>query len=149
LDFVARDIIEDASLYEFDFIAYDNFLIADFESEVDQAGGSLPLVDHPQGWNKRKRDAPDGSEISLWMPGSIDAAETLILESRLRVHVNPALRSAVMSVALDTSPAELHRFMKHKATARIDMAVALVMAIGAATAREQVASTDEMDLVWL
>ena len=72
------------------------------------------------------------------MPGSIDMLETLILERRIRIHVNPALRSAVASATFDTSAAELHRFTKAKATARIDMAVALAMAVGAATARDRV-----------
>lgn len=136
LDFVARDLLHDAECFDFDFVAYDNFLIADFEGEVDEMGGELPLVDHPQGWSKRKRELADGTEIELWMPGSIDMLETLILERRIRVHVNPALQSAVMSAAFETSPADLRRFTKQKATARIDMVVALAMAVGAATARE-------------
>jgi phage terminase large subunit-like protein len=135
LDFVARDLLADAEMFDFDFVAYDNFLIADFEGEVDELGGELPLVDHPQGWSKRKRELADGTEIELWMPGSIDMLETLILEKRIRVHVNPALQTAVMSATFDTSPADLRRFTKQKATARIDMVVALAMAVGAATAR--------------
>jgi phage terminase large subunit-like protein len=136
LDFVAQDLLDDAEAYDLDFVAYDNFLIADFEAIVGDMGGSLEMLDHPQGWNKRKRETPDGQEITLWMPGSIDELETLILEKRIRVHVNPALRSAVSSATFDRSPADLRRFTKHKATARIDMAVALAMAVGAATARE-------------
>jgi phage terminase large subunit-like protein len=143
LDFVARDLLGDAELFDFDFVAYDNFLIADFEGEVDELGGELPLVDHPQGWTKRKRELPDGTEVELWMPGSIDTLETLILEQRLRVHVNPALRAAVMSATFDTSPADLRRFTKQKSTARIDMVVALAMAVGAATARGEGAARPE------
>lgn len=144
LDFVARDILADAEMFDLDFVAYDNFLIADFEGEVDELGGELPLVDHPQGWSKRKRALADGTEIELWMPGSIDTLETLILEKRLRVHVNPALRTAVMSATFDTSPADLRRFTKHKATARIDMVVALAMAVGAATARGEGGETESV-----
>lgn len=136
LDFVAQDLLDDADAFDLDFVAYDNFLIADFEAVVGDMGASLPMLDHPQGWNKRKRETPDGEEITLWMPGSIDELETLILEGRIRVHVNPALRAAVSSATFDTSPADLRRFTKHKATARIDMAVALAMAVGAATARQ-------------
>jgi phage terminase large subunit-like protein len=135
LDFVARDLLADNERFEIDLAAYDNFLIADFEGEVDELGGELPLVDHPQGWTKRKRELRDGTEIELWMPGSVDQLETLILEERIRVHVNPALRSAVSSATFDTSPADLRRFTKQKAERRIDMAVALAMAVGAATAR--------------
>lgn len=132
LDFVAKDLLDDAERFGLELVAYDAFLIADFERELDEVGGALPLVDHPQGWNKRKRELGDGREIELWMPGSVDQLETLILEKRLRVHINPALRAAVASAAFDRSPADLRRFAKHRATARIDMAVALAMAVGAA-----------------
>jgi len=136
LDYIARDLMDDAAAFDLDFVAYDNFLIADFEAVLSDMGGELPMLDHPQGWNKRKRETPDGQEITLWMPGSVDELETLILEKRIRVHVNPALRSAVSSATFDRSPADLRRFAKHRATARIDMAVALAMAVGAATARD-------------
>jgi len=135
LDFVAQDLLDDAENYDLDFVAYDNYLIGDFEAILGDMGLSLPILDHPQGWNKRKRETEDGEEISLWMPGSVDELETLIMEGRIRVHINPALRSAVMSATFDRSPADLRRFTKHKATGRIDMAVALAMAVGAATAR--------------
>ena len=135
LDYVAQDLIEDSETFDLDFVAYDNFLIADFEAVVGDMGATLPMLDHPQGWNKRKREAPDGQEVTLWMPGSVDELETLIMERRIRVHVNPALRSAVSSATFDRSPADLRRFTKHKATGRIDMAVALAMAVGAATSR--------------
>ena len=141
LDFVAQDLLDDAAAFDLDFVAYDNFLIADFEAILGDMGAELPMLDHPQGWNKRKRTTADGQEITLWMPGSIDELETLILEGRLRVHVNPALRAAVSSATFDRSPADLRRFTKHKATARIDMAVALAMAVGAATARDFEASS--------
>lgn len=135
LDFVAVDLLQDADQFDLDFAAYDNYLIADFEAILGDMGASLPLLDHPQGWNKRKRETEDGEEIQLWMPGSVDELETLIMEKRIRVHVNPALRSAVFSATFDRSPADLRRFTKHKSTGRIDMAVALCMAVGAATAR--------------
>lgn len=135
LDFVAQHLLDDADTFELDFVAYDNYLIADFEAILGDMGATLPILDHPQGWNKRKRETEDGEEIQLWMPGSVDELETLIMEGRLRVHVNPALRSAVSSATFDRSPADLRRFTKQKATGRIDMAVALAMAVGAATAR--------------
>lgn len=135
LDFVAADLLDDAERFDLDFVAFDNYLIADFEATVEDMGGGLPMLDHPQGWNKRKRETADGEEIELWMPGSVDELETLIMEQRIRVHMNPALQSAVMSATFDRSPADLRRFTKHKATGRIDMAVALAMAVGAATAR--------------
>ena len=145
LDFVARDLLDDSDRFDLDFVAFDNYLIADFEATVGDMGGALPMLDHPQGWNKRKRETPDGDEVELWMPGSVDQLETLILERRIRVHMNPALQSAVMSATFDRSPADLRRFTKHKATGRIDMAVALAMAVGAATARGDSAPASPWD----
>lgn len=135
LDFIAHDLLEDAERFDLDFIAYDNYLIGDFEATLGDMGSSLPIADHPQGWAKRTRELHDGSDVVLWMPGSVDELETLIMERRIRVHINPALQTAVMSATFDRSPADLRRFTKHKATGRIDMAVALAMAAGAATAR--------------
>jgi phage terminase large subunit-like protein len=136
LDYVAQDLIDDSANFDLDFVAYDNYLIADFEGIVGDMGAELPMLDHPQGWTKRKRMTPDGVEVTLWMPGSVDELETLILEGRIRVHINPALRSAVASATFDRSPADLRRFTKQKASGRIDMAVALAMGVGAATARD-------------
>jgi phage terminase large subunit-like protein len=131
MDFVARDIAADADRFELQMVVYDQFLIADLKMELDTLGLEFPLVDHPQGWNKRKR-LVEGSEIELGMPWSVDALETLILERRLRVHVNPALRAAVASAEFERSPADLRRFTKVKSFRRIDMLVALTMGIGAA-----------------
>lgn len=125
-DFVAADIVDMAQRCDVQAISYDRYLIRHFEAALDETGATLPVVEHPQGTNRRK-DSP------LWMPGSIDMLEDLILERRLRIEVNPALRSAVAGARFWTSPAGLRRFEKQKATQRIDLAVAAAMAIGAAT----------------
>lgn len=126
LDFVARDVVEDSQAYELRAVAYDVWLVKRFQEELDLIGASLPTVEHPQGFNRRKSS-------NLSMPDSITAFEKLILEKRLRVKINPALRSAIMSAQFDESPAGLRRFSKQRATGRIDLAVAAAMAVGAAT----------------
>jgi phage terminase large subunit-like protein len=126
LDFVAADLVELSERFEVSAVAYDRWLIRNFETALDELGVTLPLVEHPQGTNRRK-DSP------LWMPESIDTFENLLLEKRIRIAVNPALRSAVMSTTFWSSPAGLRRFEKQRATGRIDLAVASAMAIGAAT----------------
>lgn len=136
MDFIARDIARDDDRFDLRLVAYDQFLIADLKGELDALGLELPLVDHPQGWSKRKREV-DGAEIELGMPWSVDALETLILERRIRVHVNPALRAAVVSATFERSPADLRRFTKQKALRRIDMLVALTMCVGAAVTADQ------------
>ena len=133
-DHVAADLVEDAARFEVAAVAYDRWLIRNFEAVLDEMGVTLPLLEHPQGTNRRK-DSP------LWMPESINQFEALLLERRLRIAVNPALRSAVASSTFWTSPAGLRRFEKQRATARIDLAVAAAMAVGAAMAQTE--SDDE------
>jgi phage terminase large subunit-like protein len=130
LDFVARDLVDLSHNVDVAAVAYDQWLIRDFAFNLDALGVTLPLIEHPQGTNRRK-DSP------LWMPGSIDMLERLILEKRIRIAVNPALRSAVFSATFWQSPAGLRRFEKQRATGRIDMAVAAAMAVGAATSEDE------------
>jgi phage terminase large subunit-like protein len=125
LDIVAADCVADSVRFDVQNVAFDKYLIRRFEDALDEVGGNLPLIEHPQGVSRR-RDTP------LYMPESIDQLEELILQKRLRVHVNPALRSAVANATFWTSPAGLRRFEKVKATGKIDMLVALVMGVGAA-----------------
>ena len=125
-DQVAQDLIDESQEFDQQSIAYDRWLIRNFETTLDELGATLPIVEHPQGTNRRK-DSP------LWMPESIDNLEGLLLEKRLRIEVNPALRSAISSSCFWTSPAGLRRFEKQRATSRIDLAVAAAMAVGAAT----------------
>lgn len=126
-DHVAADLVDAAQRFNVAAVAYDRWLIRNFETTLDEMGVTLPLMEHPQGTNRRK-DSP------LWMPESINAFEALLLERRIRIAVNPALRSAVAASTFWTSPAGLRRFEKQRATARIDLAVAGAMAVGAAMA---------------
>lgn len=128
-DQVAADLVDLASEFQIAAVSYDRWLIRNFETTLDEMGVTLPLIEHPQGTNRRK-DSP------LWMPESINQFEALLLERRIRIQVNPALRSAVASSTFWTSPAGLRRFEKQRATARIDLAVAAAMAVGAAMTSE-------------
>lgn len=134
LDYVARAVIEASLDFDLVAVAYDRWLVRAFEVEVDALGGELPLIEHPQSINRRK-DSP------LWMPESIDNLEALILEGRLRIEVNRALRSAVAGTTFWESAAGLRRFEKQRAVSRIDLAVAAAMAVGAATS--EVPAEDE------
>lgn len=124
-DRVAADLVDISTRFEIAAVAYDRWLIRNFEQCLDEIGVTLPLMEHPQGINRRK-DSP------LWMPESIDLFENLILEGRLRIQLNPALQSAVAGSTFWESPAGLRRFEKQRAATRIDLAVASAMAIGAA-----------------
>jgi phage terminase large subunit-like protein len=137
-DQVAADLVDLAARFDVAAVAYDRWLIRQFEVTLDEMGVTLPLMEHPQGTNRRK-DSP------LWMPDSINAFEDMILERRLRIAVNPALRSAVASSTFWQSPAGLRRFEKQRATARIDLAVAAAMAIGAAVDGDEPVVTSPWD----
>jgi len=134
-DFVAADLVDFASAHDVLAVAYDQWLIRTFADAVGETGAVLPLIEHPQGISRRQGNP-------LWMPDSITTLETLILERRIRIEVNPALRSAVASACFWTSPAGLRRFEKQRAAGRIDMALAATMAIGAATTADQVVVLD-------
>lgn len=130
LDIVAADLVQDHREFNVVGVAYDQYLIRDFQTELDELNApTMVMHDHPQGTSYRK-----GSD--LFMPRSVDMFETLILEKRLRVFVNPVLRTAVAGAVFWKSPAGLKRFTKDKATNRIDPAVAAAMAIGLATLNE-------------
>lgn len=124
-------------------LAFDKYVFDKFEAELDDYGVDIPSVAHPQGGQRRAKPDPakveaakaagDETPLGLWMPGSITALETLILEKRIRLRKSPVLMTALMGVAMETDPLMNNQwFSKKKSTVRIDPAVALVMAVGAA-----------------
>jgi phage terminase large subunit-like protein len=128
-DFVAARVAEAQNEYVVKALAFDSYAFRkNFEPELDQVGVTVPLVEHPQGG---KRKAPDSE---LWMPGSVTALETLILERRIRIRRSPVAISAIMSAAIEADAFDNRWFSKRRATNRIDPLVALAMAVGAATA---------------
>jgi phage terminase large subunit-like protein len=143
-DHIADDLVADANNYDLAAVAYDRHLIKHFEEACNETGASLPLIEHGQGLGQRKGCPPDCTQRHkhepppLWMPQSVTELETLILEGRIRFAVNPALRSAVAAARFWESPAGLRRFEKNKPGGRIDMCIALTMAVGAATANANV-----------
>lgn len=143
LDFVAARLGEVNAEYLIWLLAYDRYAYRKLEEELDAQGLTLPQAEHPQGGVRRAKpteeqlataklngeEAPQG----LWMPGSVVALETLILEQRIRIRRNPVLISAMMSAAMEHDPFDNRWFSKRRAVNRIDPLVALAMAVGAAT----------------
>lgn len=144
LDFVAARIAEDAASFRLRLLAYDRYAYRRLEEEMDAAGLTIPQAEHPQGGKRRAKppadvieearlngeDPPDG----LWMPGSLNELETLILEGRIRIRKSPVIISAIMSAAIEQDPFGNRWFSKRRAVNRIDPLIALAMAVGAATA---------------
>jgi phage terminase large subunit-like protein len=150
LDFVASSIAEDDSNFTIRSVAYDRYAYSKLSDELDALGLTLNEIEHPQGGKRRAKptdaeiaaakasghDAPEG----LWMPGSLNMLEELILEHRIRLRRNPVLVSACASAAIERDAFDNRWFSKRKATQRIDPLVALAMAVGVATrttAKEQ------------
>lgn len=134
MDYVASRVAEIAAIYEVCAMAYDAYAFRKmFAGELDAMGLSLPLVEHPQG-GKRRGQAVDGLDEGLWMPGSKDALERVILERRIRLRKSPVLLGAMMGAVAENDPWGNSWFSKRKATVRIDPLIALAMALGAAVA---------------
>ncbi len=126
---VARDLVHLLERFAIVQLVYDVYLYDRFGEALDEIGAVLPVIEHPQTFRKRPG-------TPLWMPQSVNDFEEVILEGRLRVQPNPAMRAAVLGSMLEESAAGLRRLTKQKSTKRIDMAVASAMAVGAAMAGE-------------
>jgi phage terminase large subunit-like protein len=134
---VAKGVLEVHEASPIGVLAYDNYAFDQFRSAAAEIGLEVPELQHPQAGRKRasiKSDKPgEKDKPGLWMPGSVNALEELLMEGRLRLKRNPVLISAMMAAVLESDPLENRWFAKRKETQRIDPAVALAMAIGAAT----------------
>ncbi len=138
---VAQSLAEDAERYNVQMVAYDRFAFKRFEEDVVELGLNLEFIEHPQGGTKKgqpteamKKDAEDKKEKAegLWMPGSLRLLEDALLEGRIRLKKNPVLISAMMSAVIEEDKWGNHWLAKTRSINKIDAAVALAMAIGAA-----------------
>lgn len=142
-DFVAARVAQLASAFDLQAIAYDRYVYDRFKTEVDALGVEVEHVAHPQGGKVRAKPEPAKVEAAkaaglpppqgLWMPGSVLELENAIIDGRIRMRCSPVLMTALMGATFDHDAQENRWFVKNKASVRIDAAVALAMAIGAAT----------------
>lgn len=129
---VARDIVQLGDRFVITQLSYDRYLYDRFEEALNDIGAALPVVEHPQTYNKRR-------DTALWMPQSVNDFEEVIIEGRLRVEPNPAMRAAVMGAMIEESPAGLRKFAKQtcsRSGIQIDLAIAATMAVGSAVVGE-------------
>jgi len=141
---VAQTLSEDNDKFEIGLVAYDRYAFLKFETEAKEIGLSLPFAEHPQGGTRkgkpleeavkaakaRGEPAPEG----MWMPASLRLLEEALLEGRLRLKRNPVLVSALMSAVVESDKWDNKWLDKARSINKIDAAVALCMAIGAANA---------------
>ncbi|MGV3679777.1 MAG: terminase large subunit [Acidovorax sp.] len=140
---VAQTLAEDVGYYDVQLVAYDRFAYKRFEEEVDQIGFKVEFIEHPQGGLKKGKptdamvkaaEAKKEKAEGLWMPGSLRILEEALLEGRIRLRRNPVLVSAMMSAVTEEDKWGNHWLAKTRSINKIDAAVALCMAIGAASA---------------
>lgn len=158
LDFVAARLAEVSTEYQLALLAYDRYAYRKLEQELDSLGLTVPQTEHPQGGVRRARATDEQLEAAkrarqeppqgLWMPGSLLALESLILERRIRLRRSPVLISAMMSAAIERDPFDNRWFSKRRAVNRIDALVALCMAVGAATAVPETRTVEPRIMVW-
>lgn len=134
-----RHVAQTLAEYDRDFnvqlVAYDRYAFRRFEEDVEEIGLSLPFAEHPQGGLKKGKPLEPGGE-GLWMPGSIRLLEDALLEGRIRLKRNPVLISAMMSAVAEEDKWGNHWLAKTRSVNKIDAAIALAMAIGAATMQQ-------------
>ena len=148
-DVVAARLAEIGQTLAIRQLAYDQYSFRPFKDRLDEAGLVVPCIHHPQGGQRKGAPPPEEIEEAkkrglgphdtgwpegLWMPGSLATLEQLILEGRIRLQLNPILVSAFMSAAVQQDTLMGNRWLsKAKATNRIDVLIALLMAVGIAT----------------
>lgn len=138
---VAQALAEDTLEFDVRLVAYDRFAWQRFEEVAQQLGIDVEYAEHPQGglkkgkpteamkaWAKEQEKEPDG----LWMPGSVSLVEEALAEGRLRLRRNPVLVSAMLSAVTETDKWDNKWLAKARSVNKIDAAVALCMAMGAA-----------------
>ena len=113
---------------------------------------AIDFVEHPQGGTKKGQPNEAMKEAAkadgrtaegLWMPGSLRLLEDAIYEKRIRFRRNPVLISAMMSAVTDEDRWDNRWLSKERAVNKIDAAVAVCMAIGAAEAMRSSMPTGE------
>lgn len=132
---VAQTLAEYNDRFSVQLVAYDRFAFRRFEEDIDELGLVLPFAEHPQGGLKKGKPLYAGGE-GMWMPGSLRLLEDALLEGRIRIKRNPVLISAIMSAVTETDKWDNRWLAKQRSSNKIDAAVALCMAMGAAMGSE-------------
>lgn len=143
---VAQALAEAAHDYDVQCVAYDRYAFArGLEPECDELGIAVEFVEHPQGGTKKGKPneamkaaakeagrEPEG----LWMPMSVRQVEEVISEGRITIKGNPVLITCMISAVTDRDRWGNYWLAKERSTRKIDAAIALAMAVGAAHAYE-------------
>jgi len=145
---VAQSVADDVRDYDLQTIAYDRYAFERFEDELRLLASSYDVIEHPQGGIKKGKANEAMIEYGiaqgkaekdikgLWMPQSVQLLEELILEQRIRLFSNPVLLSAIAAAVPAHDRWGNYWLDKETSLNKIDAAIALCMATGAAITLE-------------
>lgn len=122
-EFVAQDIGAILAGLDVKSIAYDRWRIALLQKELDEQGIDIPLVEFGQGFKD--------------MSPALDVLESELLNARIAHGAHPVLTMCAANAVVARDPAGNRKLDKHKATGRIDGAVAMAMAFGVANMEQE------------
>ena len=125
-EFVAKEIAEIVGGLNLKGIAFDRWRIIMIQKELDRLGIELPLSEYGQGFKD--------------MSPALDALECELLNGRIAHGGHPVLTMCAANAVVTKDAANNRKLDKHKATGRIDGAVAKAMAMGLANSQ---AATEE------
>jgi len=117
-EYVAQDIAAILGELSTQSVAYDRWRIDLLKKEFEKIGADVPLIEYGQGY---KDSSP-----------AIDALEAELLNGRIAHGAHPVLTMCAVNAVITSDAAGNRKLDKHKATGRIDGAVALAMAFGVA-----------------
>ena len=114
---VLQRLIQISEQYELISVAYDRWRMADLVQMAADEGISLPpMIDFGQGYKD--------------MGPAVDAFETAVLNRAVAHNGHPVLTMCAANAVTSTDPAGNRKLDKAKATGRIDLVIAAVMAYG-------------------
>ena len=116
--FVAAELAEILSDLDVRAVSFDRWRFDLLKKEFDAIGVDLPLIPHGQGF----RD----------MTGSLEALEVALLNKRVAHGNHPVLTMCISNATVTRDAADGKKLDKSRSTGRIDGAVGLCMAMGAA-----------------
>jgi phage terminase large subunit-like protein len=118
---VLQEVAQLCSQFDVQAVAADRWRLADFKQiAADEGIGLPPMLEFGQGFKD--------------MAPAIDRFETAILNRDLRHNGHPVLTMCAANAVTDTDPAGNRKLNKERATGRIDLIVAAVMAYASAAA---------------
>lgn len=125
--FVARRAAELCSRFNVQEIAYDRWRIEDFKVTCANEGIELPLVPFGQGFKD--------------MSPAVDDFERLLANREIEHQGNPVLTWCAANAVIVKDPAGNRKVSKEKATGRVDLLIASLMAVGRSIVRQ----SDDID----